>query len=94
MTAERKRAELRISGNVQGVFFRASTREQAKARDVAGYVKNLPDGTVEAVLEGPRDDVEEVVEWAHEGPSAAQVRDIDVSWKPPTGEFRTFEVRH
>jgi acylphosphatase len=93
MTVEKKRAELRIAGKVQGVFFRASTREQARARDLGGWVKNLPDGTVEAVVEGPVDDVEELVEWAHQGPSSARVEHVDVQWTPPRGEPQTFEVR-
>lgn len=94
MTAERKRAELRIAGKVQGVFFRASTREQARAHGLAGWVKNMPDGTVNAVLEGPAEDVEEVVEWAHDGPEAAQVDDVDVQWSEPQGDLQTFEVKH
>ncbi len=93
MIVERKRAQIRIAGKVQGVFFRASTREQARARGLAGWVKNMPDGTVEAVLEGPAEDVEEVVEWAHEGPRAARVDTIDVDWLEPQGDVQTFEVR-
>jgi acylphosphatase len=53
----------------------------------------MPDGTVEAVLEGPAEDVEEVVEWAHDGPSAASVENIDVRWMDPKNEGRTFDVR-
>jgi acylphosphatase len=93
MTVERKRAQIRIAGKVQGVFFRASAREQARARNLGGWVRNNPDGTVEAVLEGPADDVEEVVEWAHHGPKAAQVDNIDVQWMDPKGDVQTFEVR-
>lgn len=93
MTIERKRAELKIAGKVQGVFFRASTREQARARGLGGWVKNLPDGTVEAVVEGPVDDVEDLVEWAHQGPSSARVENVDVRWTQPRGEGQTFEVR-
>jgi acylphosphatase len=93
MTVERKRAEIRVSGKVQGVFFRASTREQARARGLGGWVKNMPDGSVEAVLEGPAEDVEDVVEWAHEGPKSATVEDIDVRWMEPKNDTRTFDVR-
>jgi acylphosphatase len=93
MTVERKRAEIRISGKVQGVFFRASTREQARARNLGGWVKNMPDGSVEAVVEGAAEDVQELVEWAHEGPDAASVDDIDVRWMDPQGDTRSFTVR-
>lgn len=93
MAVERKRAEIRIEGKVQGVFFRASAREQARARNLGGWVRNCPDGTVEAVLEGPADDVEEVVEWAHQGPKSAQVQNINVQWMEPKGDVQTFEVR-
>lgn len=93
MAVERKRAEIRIEGKVQGVFFRASAREQARARNLGGWVRNCADGTVEAVLEGPADDVEEVVEWAHQGPKSAEVQNINVQWMEPKGDVQTFEVR-
>lgn len=93
MVAEAKRAELEIQGKVQGVFFRASMREQARARGLGGWVKNMPDGTVEAVVEGPREEVEDLIDWAKEGPSAAQVDNVMVEWKSNSGDHQTFEVR-
>ena len=91
--SEQARAHLRIYGRVQGVFFRANTRKQSQRRGLAGWVKNLADGSVEAIIEGPREQVEEVVEWAREGPPRANVEDLTVDWEEPTGEFDGFEVR-
>ena len=91
--SDQSRAHLRIYGRVQGVFFRASTREQAQKRGLSGWVENLRDGSVEAVIEGPRQEVEEVVDWAEEGPPRANVEDLQVDWEEATGEFREFEVR-
>ena len=91
--SEQARAHLRIFGRVQGVFFRANTRKQSRRRGLTGWVENLEDGSVEAIIEGPRDKVEEVVDWAHEGPPRANVEDLDVEWEEPTGEFGEFEVR-
>lgn len=85
-------AHLYISGNVQGVFFRDSTRQQANQLGVAGWVKNLPDGRVEAHLEGPKEKVQQVIEWAHRGPPQARVEDVQVEWTAPEGH-QGFEVR-
>lgn len=93
MSVERKRVELRVSGRVQGVFFRASTQEQARARNLSGWVKNRADGSVEAVLEGPVKDLRAVVEWAHRGPEAADVEAVEVGWLEPLNDLDTFEVR-
>jgi acylphosphatase len=67
-----------VDGHVQGVFFRDTTRRQATARDVAGWVRNNPDGTVEAVFEGEPDAVDAMVRFAHEGPRGAVVQRVDV----------------
>ena len=91
--SDQSRAHLRIYGRVQGVFFRASTREQAQKRGLSGWVENLRDGSVEAVIEGPRQEVEEVVDWAEEGPPRANVEDLQVDWEEATGAIREFEVR-
>jgi len=84
--AERTRAHVFVSGRVQGVFYRANTRENARDRDVDGWVKNLEDGRVEAVFEGPEDAVEEMVEWCHTGSPAADVEDVEVEYGDPQGE--------
>lgn len=93
MTDEATRVHLRIEGRVQGVFFRDSTRQRAQALGVAGWVRNLPDGAVEAVAEGPADAVDALVRWCHEGPPAARVTAVRPRWQEPTGELSRFEVR-
>jgi acylphosphatase len=79
------RRHLIVSGRVQGVFFRDSVREQARAEGVAGWVANRDDGTVEAVLEGDDSAVEAVVAFCREGPSRADVDDVDVREEEPEG---------
>lgn len=81
-----------VTGRVQGVTFRDSTRRQAVEAGVAGWVRNLPDGSVEAELEGPRAAVDAVVAWMHAGPGPAEVEQLEVGAVPPTGET-SFAVR-
>lgn len=81
-----------VSGKVQGVYFRANTREQARERGVDGWVRNLRDGRVEAVFEGPEDAVEAMVEWCHEGSPAARVDGVDAEYGGPEG-LDGFEIR-
>ncbi len=88
------RARVVISGRVQGVFFRATTRNRAQEKGVRGWVRNRPDGKVEAVFEGTRDRVQSMVSWCHGGPRMAQVESVEVEWEEPTGDFRDFSVRH
>lgn len=83
-----------VHGFVQGVWFRQSTKDEAMRLGVAGWVRNLPDGSVEAVFEGEKKKVEEIVGWCHRGPSGAQVAKVDVSWAPFTGEFFHFDIRY
>ncbi|TBW59457.1 acylphosphatase [Marinobacter halodurans] len=78
---------VRVSGLVQGVFFRASTQEQARAKGISGYVKNLPDGRVEVVACGDEDALERLVEWLHKGPDRARVDHVDVE----TVNFRSHQ---
>jgi acylphosphatase len=75
-----------VTGEVQGVFFRASCQQEAASLGVAGWVANRPDGTVEAVLEGPADAVEQVVAWCRVGPPHARVEDVEVTEEDVTGE--------
>jgi acylphosphatase len=77
------RARVVVSGRVQGVFFRAETRDRARSLGVACSVRNNPDGTVEAVFEGERDRVDSMVEWCRRGPALAQVEDVRVDWEQP-----------
>jgi len=88
----RRRAHVYASGRVQGVYYRASTREAARDRGVDGWVCNLDDGRVEAVFEGPEAAVEGMVEWCHEGSSRARVEDVEVAYEDPEG-LDGFEVR-
>ncbi len=81
-----------VRGDVQGVFFRDSTRREAEQRGVAGWAENRADGAVEAVFEGSRADVDALVDFCRSGPPRAEVRDVDVSEEEPTGLDR-FRVR-
>lgn len=91
---ERLRAHVIIHGLVQGVYFRASTREEAVRLGVAGWVRNLPNGSVEAVFEGEKRRVEEIVGWCHKGPPGARVEKVEVSWDQFNGEFSRFDIRY
>jgi len=88
------RAHIFISGRVQGVFFRSNMRNVASRYGVTGWVRNLPDGRVEAVLEGREDAVMRVLEWAREGPPLARVDDVEVFWEEYKGEFKDFRIRY
>ena len=90
---ERTRAHVFVSGKVQGVYYRANTRDTARETGVDGWVKNLADGRVEAVFEGPEEAVEAMVEWCHEGSPAAEVEDVEVEYGEPDGEDG-FEIRY
>ncbi|BDM70822.1 acylphosphatase [Streptomyces nigrescens] len=81
-----------VSGTVQGVFFRDTCRRTAEAQGVAGWVRNVPDGTVEAVFEGDPESVDRLVEWAHQGPPAAVVDAVSVTAEEPQG-LSGFDVR-
>lgn len=88
------RARVYISGYVQGVFFRSRTQELAQRLGVGGWARNLCDGRVEAVFEGEREQVEEMVKFCRTGPSGARVTDVKVNWEPHRGEFSGFKVRY
>jgi acylphosphatase len=81
-----------VSGRVQGVFFRDTCRRIATAHGLAGWVRNLPDGRVEAVFEGPPDDVHRMVDWTRHGPDSAVVADVTVHAEEPEG-LRAFRIR-
>lgn len=87
-----KRAHVYISGKVQGVFFRDSMCRQAARLNAFGWVSNLPDGRVEAVVEGRAGAVEHLIEWCRKGPAQAVVEDVKVDYQTATGEFNGFEV--
>ena len=85
------RAHVWVSGQVQGVYYRAYAEDEAAFRDVQGWIRNLRDGRVEAVFEGPAAAVEAMVQWCHRGSPASQVSDVQVLWEEPGGE-RGFRV--
>jgi len=76
-------AHVWISGIVQGVWFRAHTEKKAQQSGSTGWVRNLPDGRVEAVFEGPKEVVEEMIEWCNQGSPNARVDDVAVIWEKP-----------
>jgi len=90
--ADRTRAHVYVSGRVQGVYYRATTRDTAREKGVDGWVRNLDDGRVEAVFEGPEDAVREMVAWCETGSKAADVDDVDATYEEPEG-VDGFEVR-
>lgn len=93
MENSRERAHVFVSGNVQGVFFRDSTRQKAEELGLTGWVKNTSDGRVEAVFEGPTDEVRQMVDWCENGPSQADVDDVEVEYGEAEGDSESFEVR-
>ncbi len=82
-----------FEGKVQGVFFRANTRDKAREIGVKGWVKNLPDGRVEAVFEGPEEKVDQVIKWCENNQPHARVDDVTVDIEKATGEFDRFFVK-
>ena len=92
MSEQRTRRRVRAHGRVQGVFFRDSTRQEALSRGVAGWVTNTPDGSVEAVFEGPPEAVDAMVDFARSGPGVADVAELEVTEEEPEG-LDGFRVR-
>jgi acylphosphatase len=91
--ADLARAHVRIVGRVQGVGFRYATADEARRHRLAGWVRNLDSGSVEAVFEGLRADIEQMVGWCAAGPPGSYVRDVQVSWDEPREHLFTFEIR-
>ncbi len=87
-------ARLLVSGEVQGVAFRFWTRRKAEAAGVRGWVRNLPDGTVEAVVQGDRPAVDSVIAWCRKGPAAAAVTEVETEWVHDAPEFTGFAIRY
>ena len=86
------RAHVFVEGRVQGVNFRAYTRDRARQSRVEGWVKNLSDGRVEAVFEGSRSAVQNLVSWCYSGPTSARVDRVQVQWEQPTGKEGGFSI--
>ena len=88
-----QRIEATVQGRVQGVSFRYYTYHRAKGLRVTGWVQNRPDGSVRVVAEGAARDLTTLVQWLHEGPTAARVDFVDLLWLDATGEFSDFTIR-
>lgn len=88
------RAHVWVSGRVQGVAYRAFTRQAALRRQLTGYVRNLHDGRVEVEIEGARPDVEALLSLIRTGPPGARVVDLEVRWETPTGQDADFVIRY
>ena len=92
---DKVRARAYVSGMVQGVFFRATTEEEAqRIGDLTGWVRNLPDGRVEVVCEGPKEKVERLVAWLWHGPPSSRVSGVDITYSDATGEYRDFRIAY
>jgi acylphosphatase len=89
-----KRVHLLIKGRVQGVYFRQSMMETAEKNNVLGWVQNLPDNRVEAILEGNDSNVDAVIEWANFGPAGAVVDELKIIEESYVGKFSYFEIRY
>jgi len=88
------RTHIFVSGRVQGVFFRENTKKRARKLGITGWVRNLPDGRVEAVFEGEKSKVEELINQTKKGPLIARVDGVEVILEEYKGEFNNFEIRY
>jgi acylphosphatase len=89
-----KQIHLRVSGRVQGVYFRASARDHARQLGLKGWVQNCPDGSVEALAKGEQNQLQQFITWCHSGPPGALVTDVAVEWQKASTEFVNFAVRY
>ena len=89
-----QQAHVWITGRVQGVFFRAATRDQAIVFGLKGWVRNLRDGRVEAVLKGPSEQVKRMLDWCWQGPPHAYVGDVKIEWETVDPGFDDFSIRY
>ncbi len=88
-----KRVHVFVSGSVQGVYFRHHTQQEALKRNISGWVKNLPDGRVEALFEGAEGDVDAMLSFCRTGSPRADVEHVDIAEEPFVGEFKDFSIR-
>ena len=91
---ETKRVHVIVAGRVQGVFFRAFTRDEALRLGLCGWVRNRPDGSVEAIVEGETSCVEKMVHWFHQGSPNSIVDTVHLTEETPVGDSRTFEIHY
>jgi len=94
MDLENVRVHVIIEGRVQGVLFRHHTQEVASRLGLKGWVKNRPDGNVEAIFEGNPEKVNQIIRWCHQGPSQAKVTKVRQMWEDYRGEFNDFSVSY
>jgi len=94
VSSRKSRAHVFVSGNVQGVYFRQNTKQVATRHKVVGWVRNMPDGRVEAIFEGDEVAVNEVIKWCHIGPPKASVQDVNVKFEKYIGEFADFNINY
>ena len=87
-----QRIRIIVTGKVQGVFFRQTLKVKAKKNEIFGWVKNLQDGRVEAILEGDEEKISKIIGWAHGGPANARVEDVEIRNEKFIGEFSKFDV--
>jgi acylphosphatase len=92
MSQDKLRARVIIEGRVQGVFFRASTRDEARKLGISGWVRNLPNGDVEGLFEGDKSNVTQMLAWCYKGPPYAVVHKVNVSYEPFVGDQTGFHV--
>jgi acylphosphatase len=88
------RKRLKIKGRVQGVFFRDSTQRKALSLGLSGWVKNMPDRSVQALVEGPEEKVAELISWCHQGPPAADVKEVIQEDEEYKGNLSLFEIHY
>jgi acylphosphatase len=91
---EKVRVRAIIEGRVQGVLFRYHTQEMALNLGLKGWVKNRRNGSVEAVFEGDKEKVDQIIQWCHKGPAQARVTEVHTFWEDYTGEFEDFTINH
>lgn len=88
-----KRAEIKVTGQVQGVFFRQGVKAEADRLGVTGLASNKPDGSVLIIAEGEEDSLQRIVDWARVGTEWAKVEKVDVKWGEAAGEFKDFKIK-
>lgn len=88
------KAHIFVSGLVQGVFFRATTKEIAENLGLKGWVRNTRDGRVEIKVEGGKEEIEKLIEWLWKGPPLAKVKNVNVKWEEYKGEFEDFQIKY
>lgn len=91
--SEKKRIRFFVSGLVQGVFFRKNTAKKASKLGLTGWVRNLSDGRVEALIEGDQEKAKEMMRWMEEGPSSAKVENVESEEEEYKGEFNNFKIK-